>query len=228
MSMSRVKSSFLTVALLLVAAVVIMLGFSSTQAYAAEADTDSPAQEVVLYSEQSVPMAQEVTQADYDKMETQYNIHPDGTPVIESKTVETSTVVTQTANGGTKTTNTTTTGWVVRDTASSETPSPTSTQTALTTPTDTSSSNSKVNPVVIALAAPVVIAAAPVIAAAAPAIIAVAIPAVIASTLLNNSSKEEPSTTNNSTSNAVSNSNNTSSQSTQNSVGSLSGLGLLG
>lgn len=228
MSMTRVKSNFLTVVLLLAAAVVIMLGFSSTQAFAADNETSVPAEEVVLYSEQTVPVAQEVTQADYDKMETQYNIHPDGTPVIESKTQETETVVTKTANGGTRTTKTTTTGWVVRDTAPSISSSPETTQTTLTTPAENTTSENSLNPAVLALAAPVVIAAAPVIAIAAPAIIAVAVPVAIASSLLNTSSPETNSNGSANSSSVVTTSNNTSSQSTPNSVGSLSGLGLLG
>lgn len=231
MSKNRVTHTILAAAFLLFAAVVVMLGIHSTNTYAA--DLEIPEDETVLYSEQSVPVPQDITQADYDYMEDTYNIHPDGIPVIESKTEENATVVTKTENG-TKTRTKKTTTWVVRDTDPKQTtqpsaevtapdisnapvatpattPTPTTTPTTTTPTTTTNDSTSLALTVgAVALAAPVVVAALPAIAIAAPAIIAVAVPAVIAGSLLSG------------------NSNSNSSQSSQSTQPGLSGLNLLG
>lgn len=230
MSKNRVTHTILAAAFLLFAAVVVMLGIHSTNTYAA--DLEIPEDETVLYSEQSVPVPQDITQADYDYMEDTYNIHPDGTPVIESKTEENATVVTKTENG-TKTRTKKTTTWVVRDTDPKQTTQPSAEVTApdistapvatpattptpatapTTTPTTTTNDSTSLALTVgaVALATPVVVAALPAIAIAAPAIIAVAVPAVIAGSLLSG------------------NSNSNSSQSSQSTQSGLSGLNLLG
>lgn len=228
MSKNRVTHTILAAAFLLIAAIIVMLGIHSTNTYAA--DIEIPEDETVLYSEQSVPVPQDVTQADYDYMEDTYNIHPDGTPVIESKTEENATVVTKTENG-TKTRTKKTTTWVVRDTDAKQSNQPSANVTApdittvpaTPTPTTTPSTNDSTSLALtvsaVALATPVVVAALPAIAIAAPAVIAVAVPAIIAGSLLSgNSSSNSTAAT----------SNNSSSQTSQNSQSGFFGLNLLG
>lgn len=222
MSATRKKLTIFSAILLGIAAVVVMLGLGSTQAFAAElesnaAPTEEISEEILLYSEQSVPVEQEITEADYEKMENQYNIHPDYTPVIESKTQETETTVSQTATG-LKTTNKTTTAWVVRDTDTSE--APTTTQTTLTT---TPAESTQL--IILAVAIPAVVAAAPVILAASPVILAVAVPAVLAGSLLKSKNNKGTATTKTNTTNATTSgtSAGSSSPSAQDSIGSLAG-----
>lgn len=84
----KIRSLF-TAVVMAVVALVAVLGFNSMNAFAADNVTsitpDSP-KETVLVSSATGPVAQEVSQQDYDKLNPQYKVTPDGNPTIQSKT----------------------------------------------------------------------------------------------------------------------------------------------
>lgn len=88
---SRLRSRSLLAALaMIVVAAIAVLGLSSTRALAADnvtSITPDSAKETVLVSDQTGPVPQDITQADYDKLNPQYNVAPDSDRKIISKTV---------------------------------------------------------------------------------------------------------------------------------------------
>lgn len=138
------RSLFLAVTLIALA-FIATLGLSSISVLAADqenvTDIKVPANETVLVSSKTVPVDQEITQDDYDKFSSQYNVSPNGPNTITSKTQEVESVETKTDTGKKSRTRTTTT-YVISGPA--ETPTPEDTTNGQENPTNT------INPLFVA------------------------------------------------------------------------------